>query len=175
MVVALSLGEFNTTLLLATPFTMTLPVGLADSYASMRLEIGSAFTLLFLLLVVPPMSLLQAVADRVASMSIAVAPREPAPAPSPMARVGLHPTTLDFPSGSVTALLGPSGCGKTTTLRLLAGLASRTAAGACCSTGATSRACRSRSAASAWSSRAMPCSRTAMSPGTSATGSRCAA
>ncbi len=37
--------------------------------------------------------------------------------------VGLHPTTLDFPRGSVTALLGPSGCGKTTTLRLLAGLA----------------------------------------------------
>ncbi|MFN6956280.1 MAG: ABC transporter ATP-binding protein [Acetobacteraceae bacterium] len=37
--------------------------------------------------------------------------------------VGLHPTTLDFPAGSVTALLGPSGCGKTTTLRLLAGLA----------------------------------------------------
>ncbi len=64
MVLALSLGEFNTTLLLATPFTMTLPVGLADSYASMRLEIGSAFTLLFLLLVVPPMLLLQVVADR---------------------------------------------------------------------------------------------------------------
>ena len=37
--------------------------------------------------------------------------------------VGLHPTSLDFPAGSVTALLGPSGCGKTTTLRLLAGLA----------------------------------------------------
>jgi putative spermidine/putrescine transport system ATP-binding protein len=37
--------------------------------------------------------------------------------------IGLHPTTLDFPAGSVTALLGPSGCGKTTTLRLLAGLA----------------------------------------------------
>ncbi len=66
MVVALSLGEFNTTLLLSTPFTMTLPVGLADSYASMRLEIGSAFTLVFLLLVVPPMMALQAVADRVA-------------------------------------------------------------------------------------------------------------
>jgi putative spermidine/putrescine transport system permease protein len=65
-VVALSLGEFNTTLLLATPFTMTLPVGLADSYASMRLEIGSAFTLLFLVMVVPPMIALQAVADRVA-------------------------------------------------------------------------------------------------------------
>jgi putative spermidine/putrescine transport system permease protein len=65
MVVALSLGEFNTTLLLATPLTMTLPVGLADSYASMRLEIGSAFTLLFLLLLVPPMVALQALADRV--------------------------------------------------------------------------------------------------------------
>jgi putative spermidine/putrescine transport system permease protein len=65
MVVALSLGEFNTTLLLSTPFTMTLPVGLADSYASMRLEIGSAFTLLFLVLLVPPMVALQAVADRV--------------------------------------------------------------------------------------------------------------
>lgn len=65
MVVALSLGEFNTTLLLATPFTMTLPVGLADSYASMRLEIGSAFTLLFLVLLVPPMVALQALADRV--------------------------------------------------------------------------------------------------------------
>jgi putative spermidine/putrescine transport system ATP-binding protein len=37
--------------------------------------------------------------------------------------VGLHATSLDFPPGSVTALLGPSGCGKTTTLRLLAGLA----------------------------------------------------
>jgi putative spermidine/putrescine transport system ATP-binding protein len=34
----------------------------------------------------------------------------------------LQPTSLDFPAGSVTALLGPSGCGKTTTLRLLAGL-----------------------------------------------------
>ncbi len=66
MVLALSLGEFNTTLLLSTPFTMTLPVGLADSYASMRLEIGSAFTLLFLVLLVPPMVALQAVADRVA-------------------------------------------------------------------------------------------------------------
>lgn len=66
MVVALSLGEFNTTLLLSTPMTMTLPVGLADSYASMRLEIGSAFTLLFLVLLVPPMVALQAVADRFA-------------------------------------------------------------------------------------------------------------
>lgn len=31
--------------MLQTPFTKTLPVGLADSYASARLEIGSAYTL----------------------------------------------------------------------------------------------------------------------------------
>jgi len=41
----------------------------------------------------------------------------------PDGTVGLHPTSLEFPAGSVTALLGPSGCGKTTMLRLLAGLA----------------------------------------------------
>ncbi|MBY0335693.1 MAG: ABC transporter permease subunit [Acetobacteraceae bacterium] len=64
MVVALSLGEFNMSLLLTSPFTMTLPVGLADSYASLRLEIGSAFTLVFLVLLVPPLIALQMVADR---------------------------------------------------------------------------------------------------------------
>ena len=29
--------------------------------------------------------------------------------------------SLDFPTGSFTALIGPSGCGKTTLLRLIAG------------------------------------------------------
>ncbi|RYG39042.1 ATP-binding cassette domain-containing protein [bacterium] len=33
--------------------------------------------------------------------------------------VALHPTDLEFPDGSVTALIGPSGCGKSTTIRLL--------------------------------------------------------
>jgi len=47
----------------------------------------------------------------------------------PDGTVGLHRTSLDFPAGSVTALLGPSGCGKTTTLRLLAGLAAPDAGG----------------------------------------------
>jgi len=37
------------------------------------------------------------------------------------ATAALAELTLDFPSGSFTALLGPSGCGKTTLLRLLAG------------------------------------------------------
>ena len=33
--------------MLHTPLTKTLPIGLADSYASMRLEIASAYTLIF--------------------------------------------------------------------------------------------------------------------------------
>jgi putative spermidine/putrescine transport system permease protein len=53
MVVTLSLGEFNMTLLLHTPLTQTLPVGLADTYASLRLEIGSAYTLVFFIIIVP--------------------------------------------------------------------------------------------------------------------------
>ena len=53
MVVTLSLGEFNMTLLLHTPLTQTLPVGLADTYASLRLEVGSAYTLVFFVIIVP--------------------------------------------------------------------------------------------------------------------------
>lgn len=53
MVVTLSMGEFNMTWLLHTPFTKTLPVGLADAYASLRLEIGSAYTLIFFLMIIP--------------------------------------------------------------------------------------------------------------------------
>ncbi|HXG03442.1 MAG TPA: ABC transporter permease subunit [Candidatus Binatia bacterium] len=53
MVVTLSIGEFNMTWMLHTPLTKTLPVGLADSYASMRLEIGSAYTLIFFVMIIP--------------------------------------------------------------------------------------------------------------------------
>ncbi len=53
MVVTLSIGEFNLTWMLHTPLTKTLPVGLADSYASMRLEIASAYTLVFFLMIIP--------------------------------------------------------------------------------------------------------------------------
>ncbi len=53
MVITLSVGEFNMTWLLHTPLTKTLPVGLADAYASLRLEIGSAYTLLFFLMIMP--------------------------------------------------------------------------------------------------------------------------
>lgn len=52
-VVTLSIGEFNLTWMLHTPMLKTLPVGLADSYASMRLEIASAYTLVFFVMIVP--------------------------------------------------------------------------------------------------------------------------
>ena len=60
MVVTLSIGEFNLTWMLHTPLTKTLPVGLADSYASMRLEVGSAFTLVFFVMIVPLLVAMQA-------------------------------------------------------------------------------------------------------------------
>lgn len=64
MVVTLSMGEFNITWMLHTPLTKTLPVGLADSYASMRLEIGSAYTLVFLIMIVPLLIAMQWLASR---------------------------------------------------------------------------------------------------------------
>jgi putative spermidine/putrescine transport system permease protein len=60
MVVTLSIGEFNMTWLLHTPFTKTLPVGLADAYASLRLEIASAYTLVFFLMIMPLLLVMQA-------------------------------------------------------------------------------------------------------------------
>ena len=59
-VFTLSMGEFNLTWMLHTPLTRTLPVGLADSYASMRIEIGSAYTLWFFIVVLPMLWVLQA-------------------------------------------------------------------------------------------------------------------
>jgi putative spermidine/putrescine transport system permease protein len=64
MVVTLSLGEFNLTWMLHTPLTKTLPVGLADSYASMRLEVASAYTLIFFVMIVPLLVAMQILADR---------------------------------------------------------------------------------------------------------------
>jgi putative spermidine/putrescine transport system ATP-binding protein len=62
MVFTLSIGEFNLTWMLHTPMTKTLPVGLADSYASMRLEIGSAYTIIFFLMIIPLLIAMQWVA-----------------------------------------------------------------------------------------------------------------
>ncbi|MFW2354519.1 ABC transporter permease [Hydrogenophaga sp.] len=63
MVFTLSVGEFNLTWMLHTPLTRTLPVGLADSYASMRLEIGSAYTLVFFVVILPVLWGLQSLAQ----------------------------------------------------------------------------------------------------------------
>lgn len=62
MVFTLSIGEFNLTWMLHTPLTKTLPVGLADSYASMRLEIGSAYTIIFFIMIIPLLMAMQWVA-----------------------------------------------------------------------------------------------------------------
>ena len=64
MVVTLSLGEFNLTWMLHTPLTKTLPVGLADSYASMRLEVASAYTLVFFVMIIPLLVAMQMFADK---------------------------------------------------------------------------------------------------------------
>ncbi|MBJ9624482.1 ABC transporter permease [Burkholderia multivorans] len=58
-VLTLSIGEFNLTWMLHTPDTKTLPVGLADTYASLRLEVGSAYTILFLLMTLPLLVVMQ--------------------------------------------------------------------------------------------------------------------
>ncbi|MCG8273865.1 ABC transporter permease subunit [Aquamicrobium sp. NLF2-7] len=62
-VLTLSIGEFNLTWMMHTPMTKTLPVGLADAYASMRLEVASAYTLVFLIMVIPLLIGVQLVAD----------------------------------------------------------------------------------------------------------------
>jgi putative spermidine/putrescine transport system permease protein len=63
-VVTLSIGEFNLTWMLHTPYLKTLPVGLADSYASMRLEIASAYTLVFFIIIVPLLMAMQWASQR---------------------------------------------------------------------------------------------------------------
>jgi putative spermidine/putrescine transport system permease protein len=59
MVLTLSIGEFNVTLLLSTPMTQTMPVGLAVAYTNTRLELGSAYTILFFVMIVPLLVALQ--------------------------------------------------------------------------------------------------------------------
>ena len=129
MVVTLSLGEFNLTWMLHTPLTKTLPVGLADSYASMRLEVASAYTLVFFVMIIPLLVAMQMFADREqahdergrsghgASVRIEACGKTFADGTR-----ALEPATLDIARGETLVLLGPSGCGKTTMLRIIAGL-----------------------------------------------------
>ena len=53
--------------MLTTPLTRTLPVGLADSCASMRLEIGSAYTLIFFVIIIPLLVAMQWASQRAQS------------------------------------------------------------------------------------------------------------
>lgn len=78
-VLTLSIGEFNLTWLLHTPLTKTLPVGLADSYASMRLEVASAYTLVFLLMLMPLLVGLQWLAKAAARPRGGDAPNDDTP------------------------------------------------------------------------------------------------
>ncbi len=130
MVVTLSLGEFNMTLLLHTPLTQTLPVGLADTYASLRLEVGSAYTLIFFIIIIPLLIAMQ----WAAAPPVRRRPVEDKAMSGTAIRLercgktfadgtrALDPVDLDFTAGETVVLLGPSGCGKTTTLRIVAGL-----------------------------------------------------
>ncbi|MDR1274903.1 MAG: ATP-binding cassette domain-containing protein [Candidatus Accumulibacter sp.] len=147
-VFTLSIGEFNLSWMLQTPFTRTLPVGLADTYASMRIEIGSAYTLIFLLLIVPVLTLMRKIPSLMARMTRRAETPDTLAVHTPVVmeycgpasdlvsitlencsktfgrvRV-LHSFSLHMPKGRKVVLLGPSGCGKTTTLRLIAGLES---------------------------------------------------
>jgi len=67
MVLTLSIGEFNMSLLLHTPFTPTLPVGLADAYASLRIEVASAYTVIFFVMIIPLLIAVQWTNRRIAS------------------------------------------------------------------------------------------------------------
>ena len=139
MVVTLSIGEFNMTLLLHTPLTPTLPVGLADAYASLDSSRFRLYADLF--------RHHHSAADR-APMGVAAGQSGAIGAEPAARKIGaqcidgysnsdkrlrqdiddgtraLEPIDLEIAAGETIVLLGPSGCGKTTTLRIIAGLES---------------------------------------------------
>ncbi|TDY23376.1 ABC-type Fe3+/spermidine/putrescine transport system ATPase subunit [Paraburkholderia sp. BL6665CI2N2] len=148
-VLTLSIGEFNLTWMLHTPDTKTLPVGLADTYASLRIEIGSAYTILFFIMTMPLLVAMQwlgvdATGQRSAAkkthrgtsfevhqaMKLASVPITLTQCAKTFrgTRV-LEPLDLHIDAGETLVLLGPSGCGKTTTLRMIAGLETPDAGG----------------------------------------------
>lgn len=79
MVITLSIGEFNLTWMLHTPMTKTLPVGLADSYASMRLEVASAYTLIFFVMLIPLLLAMQLMSNQGKKRSKPKADAPPSP------------------------------------------------------------------------------------------------
>jgi ABC-type ATPase involved in cell division len=126
----LSLGEFNLTWMLHTPLTKTLPVGLADSYASMRLEGRTRRHSRVLRDDHPPAGGHAAFRrcrqrGEITGMcdGRGVALRLEACAKTfPNGTRALEAVTLHVDRGETVVFLGPSGCGKTTLLRIIAGL-----------------------------------------------------
>jgi len=59
LVFAISMGEFNASFLLATPFNQTLPAALYDSYTNDSFQVSSAATTLFMVMVVPVLIAIQ--------------------------------------------------------------------------------------------------------------------
>lgn len=68
-VVTLSIGEFNLTFVLHYPLIKTLPVGLAEVYSVQRLEMASAYTIVFFVLIVPLLVALQWASARAQKIS----------------------------------------------------------------------------------------------------------
>src|SRR6201998_2038194 len=64
MGVTLCVGDFNLTWLRTPPLTKTWPIGLGGSYASMRLEVASAYTLIFFVMIIPLLVAMQLFAEK---------------------------------------------------------------------------------------------------------------
>lgn len=64
LVFAISLGEFNASFLLNTPFNQTFPAALYDAYTNDSFQVSSAATSIFMLVVVPVLMAIQFIGGR---------------------------------------------------------------------------------------------------------------
>ncbi len=64
LVFAISLGEFNASFLLNTPFNQTLPAALYDSYTNDSFQVSSAATSLFMVIVIPVLMAIQLIGGK---------------------------------------------------------------------------------------------------------------
>jgi len=64
LVFAISLGEFNASFLLNTPFNQTFPAALYDSYTNDSFQVSSAATSVFMLVVIPVLMAIQFIGGR---------------------------------------------------------------------------------------------------------------
>lgn len=116
MVFTLSVGEFNLTWMLHTPLTKTLPVGLADSYASMRLEIGSAYTITFFFMIIPLLMAMQWVSRprTIRAAAVETVERAPMQKSTPPTETGASPGLAEVRTGRRPGTaIRVTGCAKT--------------------------------------------------------------